>query len=191
MSVRLVELDREQFAVRRDDVLDVYAEAMQVRPEVARTRRSILASHLDYDGLHAVAALADERLVGVGYGYVGVRGQWWHDQVRTALSEPDARRWLDGAFEVCELHVRPAYQGIGLGRKLLAGLLDGNSASTAVLTTPDLETRARRFYRAGGWLDLARDLRFPGDPRSFAVLGRTLDGVSTPVGPAGAAEPAP
>lgn len=184
MSVRLVELDREQFAARRDDVLDVYAEAMDIRSEVARSRRSILTSHLDYDGLRAVAALEDERLVGVGYGYVGVRGQWWHDQVRSALSEPDAHTWLDGAFEVCELHVRPVHQGTGLGRSLLATLLDGTPVRTAVLTTPDVETRARRFYRKGGWVDLARHLRFPGDPRTFAVLGLILNGRTEPPGPA-------
>ena len=45
-----------------------------------------------------------------------------------------------------------------------------------MLTTPEGETRARRFYRAGGWVDLARDLRFPGDPRLFAVLGLDLTG---------------
>lgn len=174
MTVRLVELDRAQFAIRRDDVLDVYAEAMQVRPEVARSRRSILASHLDYAGLRAVGAFDGARLIGFGYGYVGAPGQWWYDQVRAALSDQDATSWLDGAFEVCELHVRPDYQGTGLGRQLLAWLLAGAQVRTAVLTTPDLETRARRFYRAGGWIELAQDLRFPGDPRAFAVLGLSL-----------------
>ena len=30
------------------------------------------------------------------------------------------------------------------------------------------------FYRRGGWPALVRDLRFPGDPRAFAVLGLEL-----------------
>ncbi len=174
MSVRLVEFDRTEFAQRRDEVLDVYAEAMQVHPEAAWSRRSILASHLELAGLCAVGAFDDERLVGIGYGYLGAPGQWWHDQVRSALSERDVARWLDGAFEVCELHVRPAYQGTGLGRRLLDRLLPGAPVRTAILTTPDHETRARRFYRAGGWVDLALDLHFPGDPRAFAVLGLHL-----------------
>ena len=177
MTVRLVELDRDALAARRDEVLDVYAEAMEVRPETARSRRSILASHLDRDGLRAVAAYPAEPdgvMLGFAYGYLGARGQWWHDQVRTAIGEAAAVRWLDGSFEVCELHVRPARQGTGLGRRLLTTLLAGTPAATAVLTTPDLETRAREFYRRGGWVDLARDLRFPGDPRSFAVLGSDL-----------------
>jgi ribosomal protein S18 acetylase RimI-like enzyme len=173
-AAELVELDRGAFAALRDEVLDVYAEAMGVRRESARSRGSIIAAHLDTAGLRAVAAFDGARMVAIGYGYLGGPGQWWHDQVRAALPEPTATQWLDGAFEVCELHVRPAYQGTGLGRALLAQLLDGTDAATAVLTTPDADTRARRFYRAGGWVDLAGGLRFPGDPRVFAVLGLRL-----------------
>ena len=85
-----------------------------------------------------------------------------------------AEVWLASAFEVCELHVLPASQGTGLGRELLDALLIGRPARTAVLTTPDSETRARSFYRSAGWVDLLRRLRFPGDPREFAVLGLRL-----------------
>ncbi|MCW2679129.1 MAG: GCN5-related N-acetyltransferase, partial [Frankiales bacterium] len=152
-----------------------------VAPEAARSRRSILTSHLDREGLRAVAGYDGDRLVGIAYGYLGRRGQWWHDQVRAALTTEVAQTWLESAFEVCELHVRPALHGTGLGRDLLLALLSGTPARTAVLTTPDAETRARRFYRRGGWVDLVRDLRFPGDPRTFAVLGLGL--------PAGAAAP--
>ena len=160
---------------RRDDVLDVYAEAMDVPSASAHARRGIVSTHLQQDGLRAVAA-QDERgqLVGIAYGYLGSPGQWWHDQVRAAVSDAQAAEWLDASFEVCELHVRPAHQGTGLGRALLAELLAGVPARTAVLTTPDADTRARRFYRAGGWVDLVRRLRFPGDPREFAVLGLRL-----------------
>jgi GNAT superfamily N-acetyltransferase len=91
------------------------------------------------------------------------------------MSEEVATAWLTGAFEVCELHVRPPYQGRGLGRGLLEQLLSGPPSRTAVLTTPDVESRARGFYRADGWVDLVRGLSFPGDPRVFAVLGKQLD----------------
>lgn len=176
---RVVEWDREQLRAGTDEVLDVYAEAMQVSRHVARGRRSILAGHLDRDRLRAVAS-ADRRgrLVGIAYGYVGEPGQWWHDQVHaamlSAIGPALTAQWLRGAFEVCELHVRPGWQGAGLGRELLDTLLTGCGAPTAVLTTPDRPTRARGFYRAAGWTDLVRGLRFPGDPREFAVLGLTL-----------------
>jgi ribosomal protein S18 acetylase RimI-like enzyme len=173
------EWDRATFSRRRDEVLDVYAAAMGVPPVAARARRTVLAGHLDREGLRAVAALEGDVLVGIAYGYVGRRGQWWHDHVHAALVAQQGRAaaesWLRGAFEVCELHVRPAHQRQGLGRTLLDALLAGSDAPTAVLTTPDEETRARGFYRAAGWVDLARDVVFPGDPRAFAVLGLRLD----------------
>jgi len=147
---------------------------MGVSRSTARSRRSVLAAHLDREGLVAVAALDEQRLVGIAYGYQGAPGQWWHDHVRAAMGPRLAKEWLRDAFEVCELHVRPAFQQQGVGRDLLVQLLGRTRALTAVLTTPDAETRARTFYRDGGWQDLVRDLRFPGDPRSFAVLGLEL-----------------
>jgi ribosomal protein S18 acetylase RimI-like enzyme len=171
----LVGWSREDLGRHRDALLEVYAEAMDVSPSAARARRPIVTAHLDRPGLRAVAASDDDgRLVGVAYGYLGAPGQWWHDQVRSALPKELASDWLDGAFEVCELHVRPALQGRGLGRALLDRLLEGPPSPTAVLTTPDKETRARAFYREAGWIDLLRGLMFPGDPRAFAVLGKRL-----------------
>ena len=171
----LVQWSRDELAIRRDDVLAVYADAMGVPPSVAQGRRSIITAHLERRGLRTVAAMTGQRtLVGIAYGYLGAPGQWWHDQVRAALTGAQAGRWLDGSFEVCELHVRQAVQRTGLGRRLLEQLLAGPPAPTATLTTPDAETRARSFYRAGGWVDLARDLIFPGDPRAFAVLAKDL-----------------
>lgn len=178
-TARVVRWDRDTFAARRDEVLEVYAEAMDVAPVAARARRGVLTGHLDRRGLTVVAAVdSHDALVGIAYGYLGGRGQWWHDHVREALVQAHgtavADDWLTGAFEVCELHVRPPAQSSGLGRRLLDTLLEGQPSATAVLTTPDAETRARRFYRAAGWTDLVRRLVFPGDPREFAVLGLRL-----------------
>jgi ribosomal protein S18 acetylase RimI-like enzyme len=166
--------DRVELSARCEDVLRVYAAAMEVTVSSAMTRRGILLSHLDRRELRAVAASDGDELVGIAYGYVGEPGQWWHDQVAAAMGERDRGRWLSDAFEVCELHVRPEHQGHGLGRSLLDTLLTGTGTATAVLSTPDRQTRAREFYRAGGWQDLVRGLRFPGDPRTFAVLGKPL-----------------
>ena len=166
--------DRIELSARCDDVLRVYAAAMEVSVSSAMTRKGILLSHLDRRDLKAVAAFDGEDLVGIAYGYVGEPGQWWHDQVAAAMRDEDRRAWLAEAFEVCELHVRPEHQGHGLGRALLDTLLSGTGTPTAVLSTPDRHTRAREFYRAGGWEDLVRGLRFPGDPRTFAVLGKRL-----------------
>ena len=85
-----------------------------------------------------------------------------------------AKRWLPGAFEVCELHVHPDHQSRGLGRRLLYALLAGLSQSVALLSTPDADTKAFRLYHADGFVDLARGYHFPGDSRPFAILGVEL-----------------
>lgn len=187
---RVAEWDRAQLRAGAEEVLDVYAEAMAVPRLLAGSRRSILTAHLDRDGLRTVAARDQAgRLIGIAYGHLGAHGQWWHDRVQVALVEAlgaqQAASWLGGAFEVCELHVRPLWQGSGLGRELLDTLLAGTSAPTALLTTPDTETRARGFYRAAGWSDLVRRLSFPGDPREFAVLGLRLRAGDRPPGAPG------
>ena len=175
MNGRVLEVTATELGARSEQVLNVYAEAMEVSSAAAASRRSILTAHLQRGGFRArVAVDEDDRMVGLAYGYLGAPGQWWHDQVADALAPDQEREWLAGAFEVCELHVRPAHQGTGLGWALLDALLAGPVAPTAVLTTPDADTRARRFYRQGGWVDLRCGLRFPGDPRVFAVLGLRL-----------------
>jgi ribosomal protein S18 acetylase RimI-like enzyme len=119
-------------------------------------------------------------MLGFGYGYTSLPGQWWHDLVRRAIAG-DASPWLDSAFELSELHVLPAAQGAGLGERLLRSLADGLPHRTMVLSTPEGENRAWRLYRRMGFYDLARNHLFPGDSRPFGVLGARLP-FSAPAG---------
>lgn len=167
--------------VRLDEALAVYVEAMGYPARVAAERRPWVERHLDQPGLRAVGVVDETgAVVGFGYGYRGRPGQWWHDEVArglaraAALDGHDRSAWLEGCFEVCELHVRPVRQGHGYGRRLLRALLTGTRARTALLSTPDRESPARGLYRAEGFVDLLTGFRFPGDEREFAVLGARL-----------------
>jgi ribosomal protein S18 acetylase RimI-like enzyme len=82
--------------------------------------------------------------------------------------------WLDDSFEVAELHVRPPYQGMGIGRELLLRLTSGRPERTAVLSTADAESRARRLYRGVGFTDLLTGFRFSGGEPPYAVMGARL-----------------
>jgi ribosomal protein S18 acetylase RimI-like enzyme len=117
-----------------------------------------------------------------------VPGQWWHDTVAGALALSPAvpfgqpgswgqgadPGWLDDSFEVAELHVLPAYQGMGIGRELLLRLTSGRPERTAVLSTADAESRARRLYRGVGFTDLLTGFRFSGGEPPYAVMGAKL-----------------
>jgi ribosomal protein S18 acetylase RimI-like enzyme len=182
--MRLVPWQPDDMLRRLDDVVSVYGEAMGYRAELLQTRRGYIGAHVRRAGFRAVATLStDGHLAGFGYGYASGPGQWWHDQVRAALDEPDRRRWLDHCFEVVELHVRPSAQGHGIGTRQLRALLSMADGSTVLLSTPEADerkSRAWRLYRRFGFSDVLRDFYFPGDERAFAILGRTLPLVDRP-----------
>src|SRR5207302_3853747 len=93
---------------------------------------------------------------------------------------PSASTWLADSFEVAELHVLPAYQGAGIGRRLLLELTAGRPERTAVLSTQDTESRARRLYRGVGFTDLLTGFRFSGAEPPYAVMGATLPLLRSP-----------
>jgi ribosomal protein S18 acetylase RimI-like enzyme len=184
---RLTSLDAAGFRPFAASAAQVYGEAMQRSPEVVIQRREVIGLHLGYPGFVAAAAFidpaedADRRgespeaaLVGFGYGYRGAPTQWWHDIVARALGRESARRWLVDGFELAELHVLPAYQSQGIGRRLLRDVRHRAEAAHITLSTPDLETPARRLYRAEGFVDLLRDFYFPGSTEAYAVMGVDL-----------------
>ena len=74
----------------------------------------------------------------------------------------------------------PAYQGMGIGRELLLRLTTGRPERTAVLSTADAESRARRLYRGVGFTDLLTGFRFSGAEPPYAVMGAMLPLLAAP-----------
>lgn len=177
-ATRVAELSTRWMRDHLHEALAVYGAAMGYGDAVVAGRYGYAVQHTERAGFRAVGAFIEtaegEHLVGFGYGYLVAPGQWWHDQVRHALDRRTAKRWLPGAFEVCELHVHPDHQSRGLGRQLLHALVEGLPHPAALLSTPDSETKAFGLYRADGFVDLARGHHFPGDARPFAILGARL-----------------
>jgi ribosomal protein S18 acetylase RimI-like enzyme len=177
----VVRLSARDLVDRLSDALGVYVTAMGYPRSAIRQRAPLWREHTQRPGWRAVGAL-DERnaLVGLGYGYTGGRGQWWHEEVRRGLlgGDPGELHWLNDYFELTELHVLPGYQGAGLGEHLLRTLLANRAEAAVLLSTPELDprrpARAWRLYRRLGFVDVLRQHRFVGDARPFAVLGRAL-----------------
>jgi ribosomal protein S18 acetylase RimI-like enzyme len=179
-ATRIVALPTGWLREHMHEALAIYGAAMGYDSSVVTGRYGYAIAHTEREGFRAVGAFAalpgsrEEALVGFGYGYLVAPGQWWHDQVRAALDRRTAKKWLPGAFEVCELHVHPDFQSRGLGRQLLHALVEDADATAALLSTPDADTKAFRLYHADGFVDLARNHHFPGDARPFAILGARL-----------------
>ncbi len=117
-------------------------------------------------------------LVGFAYGFHGSGGQWWHDVVRRAatstLGARTADDWFGDSLEIAEVHVLPGYQGRGTGRAMMQRLTAGRPERSAVLSTMDANTRARRLYRGLGFTDLLTGFEFPGTELPYAIMGAPL-----------------
>ena len=176
---RLVTLTVAQLRARLSEALDIYVTAMRYPKSTTEQRAPMWLTHMLRDGWRCVAAIdPNDRLLGISYGYRGAPGQWWHEQVRRGLlitsGTAAVETWTRNYFELTELHVRPDAQGHGIGEGLLRLLLEGVPDKATLLSTPEGPTRAWALYRRVGFVDVLRDFLFAGDPRPFAILGRTL-----------------
>lgn len=173
-AVIIVDLPPERVRDRLHEAMQIYVEAMGYAAGSGSQRGVHLLKHTRHADFRCRAAL-DPRgaMLGFGYGYTSLPGQWWHDLVQRAVKQ-DADFWLGNAFELSELHVSPTAQGRGIGERVLRSLADGLPHRTMLLSTPEGENRAWRLYRRLGFTDLARNHLFPGDHRPFGVLGAAL-----------------
>ena len=176
---RFAELSADDLRARLREALAIYVTAMNYPTGTAEQRAPMWLAHMLRVGWRCVAAFdAEDTMVGVGYGYQGAHGQWWHEQVRRGVTERRgaevADAWMTDYFELTELHVRPDTQGQGVGAELVRLLVSGAANRHVLLSTPEGPSRAWRLYRRLGFSDVLRDYQFTGDPRPFGVLGREL-----------------
>jgi ribosomal protein S18 acetylase RimI-like enzyme len=184
MRVTYRELGSREFRAAIRALGDVYAAAMSPPARTLPGREAIMDRHAASPGFRGLTAHVDGRLAGFTYGFHGEDGQWWHDMVAAALATRSGTgvaaggnapgAWLDDSFEIAELHVLPLWQGKGIGRSLLLSLASARPERTAVLSTADAPTRARRLYRGVGFTDLLTDFRFSGSEPPYAVMGALL-----------------
>jgi ribosomal protein S18 acetylase RimI-like enzyme len=136
------------------------------------------------DGEHADGERADgegsagRQVIAFAYGFTGAAGQWWHDVVRAGLTvsagTQAAAAWLADSFEIAEVHVRPEFQRRGIGRAMLLSLTAGCPHRTALLSTLDSASPARRLYRSVGFTELLTRFSFPGNGPPYIVMGAVL-----------------
>lgn len=197
MATFLIDMTPDDMQRRLPDALNVYVDAMRYPRGTESQRASMWLEHTRRHGWQAVAVvdtnlpvgecpaaetLAVAPLLGVAYGYRGAPDQWWQQQVtrglhRIGFPRDETAHLMGDYFELTELHIAPAAQGRGLGEALARRLLTDRDEANVLLSTPETggaANRAWRLYRRLGFTDVIRGYRFAGDPRAFAILGRTL-----------------
>jgi len=159
-------------------LLRVFAAAMgyAVGSHSVVSQGSATRRHAERGGFRAFGAFdSRDRLVGFSYGYHSQPGLWWREQVSAYLTAAQRVDWLADAFELCELHVHPGFQGQRLGSALHDALVSDLPEKTALLSVMHDSERARQLYASRGWQTLIADLRFSSDPLTpFSILALAL-----------------
>ncbi len=197
LATFLIDLSPGDMAQRLHDALTVYVDAMRYPRGTEGQRAAMWLEHSRRQGWKAVAAVEVDAatgeqpgpeavsaapLLGIAYGYCGAPDQWWQQQVvaglhRSGMPADEVGSLMSNYFELTELHIHPSAQGRGLGEALARRLLNGRGEAHVLLSTPEIigeANRAWRLYRRLGFTDVIRGYHFAGDPRAFAILGRSL-----------------
>lgn len=171
-GVRIGHLD---LVARVDEALRVQAVAFGLSEEEVGIRRYIVQRHMTCRGARALGAFTEDgALAGFVYGMPNDRAHWWSGVVEPYLRAGGHEGWLDESFVITELHVHPGFQGHGVGRALITGITDTAAEPRSILSAIDTESPARGLYRALGYTDLARSVRFPSASLPYAVMGAPL-----------------
>ncbi|WP_067176246.1 GNAT family N-acetyltransferase [Microtetraspora niveoalba] len=176
-TTELRRIGPDEFVEVLDTVLAIYTAAMRPPPDQLSGRLGIMRNHATYP--HFVCVLAESpEIIGFAYGFHGMPGQWWHDIVARSLTDRSGpavtEEWFGDALEIAEIHVLPGHQGRGIGRRLIHTICEGRPEHTAVLSTHDAPTVARRLYRDVGFTDLMTEFEFPGGREIYAIAGTKL-----------------
>jgi ribosomal protein S18 acetylase RimI-like enzyme len=161
-----------------EGAIAVYGEAFAQPPysdpnRGAEIRQRIREAHSNRAGFRFLVACSNpERVVGMAYGYHGSSNQWWHDTVSKALDPRTAFEWLGDSFELVEIAVHPAVQGLGIGEQLIAELLAPRNEATCVLSTRT-DSDAHRLYRRLGFVEI-KEMAFTNGGFPFYVMGKKL-----------------
>jgi ribosomal protein S18 acetylase RimI-like enzyme len=166
-----------------DPVIKIWMAAMGRAPDHprAQTFGNSLERHVRRADFRCLVAFAPSGPpVGFSYGYTGNTGQWWTDLVGAALDEEARRHWIDGHFELVELHVHPDRQGEGIGGRLHDAVMADLPNRTALLSTQRGPTAALALYRKRGWQTLVEHFFFPEQNVEYRIMGLELKKADAP-----------
>jgi GNAT superfamily N-acetyltransferase len=163
----------------RDEVMELYRRAW-CETAFAADGQDLVSfgerymRHCSNPDFAMVIALEDETVAGFAYGYTSVPGGWWRQAVSSNLPNDIAGRWFEDCFEFAELAVEPHRQRAGVGGALHDELLEDLPHQTAMLSTQEKNTAARRFYARRGWALVRDGFRFPHKQYAYVILGLDL-----------------
>ncbi|MEV0348542.1 GNAT family N-acetyltransferase [Nonomuraea sp. NPDC050680] len=138
-----------------DTLTDVWADAHATHQDVAQAGftpemlRPQITGHTRHDQFTLIATYADGHLIGFGYGFRCTPAYWYGEDLLPSIT-PEART-TNALAGICELAVRRAWQGHGVGTRIHAELLDALKPEWVSLLAMPGDQPAQRLYRRLGY----------------------------------------
>jgi GNAT superfamily N-acetyltransferase len=182
VNIEVYRTEPPQAAV--DGCIAVYAAAFGQPPYAetaadAELLRERIARYRGRDGFRLpVARTPDGHVAGFGLAVRAWPGDWWREQVASAIGPELTARWLPaGVLEVVHVAVDPAARRQGIGRGLLASMTapEGAGGPAAGILSCDPAARpAQQLYLQAGWQLVTAELSYlPGMPPRW-LMGTDL-----------------
>ena len=130
--------------------------------------------HASREGFAGRLAWRGATLVGFAYGFTGLPGQTWRDEMASHLGPDISMEWLEGYFEFAQFGVVTAERRKGLGSRLHDELLTAVPHHRAVLTVIEENGPARGFYSKRDWQELGTGFVTTGGNGPYVIMGRDL-----------------
>ena len=179
--IELELLDAAQTRPLFSELIDIYQAAFSQPPYYETLPDFLnfagrLSYHANQPGFRCVIARRAPGwpVAGFAYGYAGTTTSWFYQLATGRLAPEQIADFLSDFFEFAELAVQPDLQDQGLGGELHDALLAGLKNRTALLATPEVETRALYLYRKRGWQHLAGGIALPGTAMRYQIMAKWL-----------------
>lgn len=135
-------------------VAEVWCDAFGPIDNLSEWRETTFDRHRSREAYRLAVASDADGPVGLCWGYIGQRGQFWPDRVLDRLGQV-AEHWVGGHVEFVELAVSGRVRRQGLGGRLHDDLLAALPNRHALLgTSSNPDDPAVRLYRSRGWARL-------------------------------------
>ena len=175
-AVRIHEIETFRAVNAAGAIAGIWRDATGVDMETAQAfANGTFPKHVGWPGFRLFMAAIDGNPVGFVYGYRTMPGQWWHDQVRDSLITAGHEQWLINTLELAEIAVLPAFQGRGIGTRLIDAFLN-DVAQPVLLALEADEEQTHTLYAAHGFQDLLTDFRYLDFEDRIIVMGRPSQG---------------
>jgi ribosomal protein S18 acetylase RimI-like enzyme len=137
------------------------------RPDEPELHRERLVSLLEDPTYGVAQAVADDELVGFGYGFTLPPDTARWSRLKEPLPPEVTREWPGRTFVLFDYAVAPDYRGQGIGKALHDQLLGGRTEERATLTVQPTAVDTKRMYEKWGWRMVGQMV---GGPKAAAPL---------------------